>query len=332
MIKLRLTVLILSFFWAGYALAQEEGIPTTVPAQEIPIQIEMSPDFPGPLQSVTFTAQSYLTNVDSDLIVWYVNGIQKLKGIGEKNFTTKTGATGTTLTVTVNVSTDRGVSTAKKVIKPGEVELFWEANSYTPPFYRGKALVPLQGSVRVVAAPRVMVGGKMVAASNMSYKWSVDDKFDKAQSGYGKNIYTFNLPVTAFAPNVQVEAQTLDGSVVIKNDVIIQTVTPQVLFYEVNPLIGVRRERVLSGEEQMSDGEVHLVAFPYFFSATSLADNTLMFKWSQNNGPIEGSSAQKTFGASGSSGNSSIRVEVSKLGKILQSSSNSLNLFYGAAK
>ncbi len=76
-------------------------------------------------------------------------------------------------------------------ITPEDLDIIWQANSYVPPFYEGKALFPPVGTVSFVAMPGFIdSNGNPVNPKKLIYTWSQDTTVLGDKSGYGKNVLT----------------------------------------------------------------------------------------------------------------------------------------------
>ena len=73
-------------------------------------------------------------------------------------------------------------------MQPTSVDVLWSAYSYTPPFYKGKALAPSRGSVVLVALPQLVTrNGSPIEPKNIIYTWSRRGVILGKSSGLGKN-------------------------------------------------------------------------------------------------------------------------------------------------
>jgi hypothetical protein len=116
--------------------------------------IETDPVRPEPNQTVTVSIESYATDLSRSTISWYLNNVLTKEGTGLKQFTFKTGRAGSVSNILIVVKTSEGALLQETLnIHPASLDLVWEAQSYTPPFYKGKAFYPYQGTVKVVAMP-----------------------------------------------------------------------------------------------------------------------------------------------------------------------------------
>src|SRR5680860_358109 len=106
-------------------------------------------------------------------ITWFVNGAEYESGVGKKRISIKTGAVGSTYSVrAVAVSDIETYETSPITFSVANIDLLWEAaQSYTHPFYRGKALPAMDTAVRIVAIPQVSNQGGTVPAASLVYSW-----------------------------------------------------------------------------------------------------------------------------------------------------------------
>lgn len=137
-------------------------------AQVVDVSIEMVPTDPKPGETVTLTAKSYGSDINQSVVSWSYNGKVIASGTGRTSVSVVTPASGAVGTVTVTVNSpglQQGGATL--TLRPGSLDLLWEAvDAYTPPFYKGKALLPVGGAVKLTAIPAPS------APRNLSYNWS----------------------------------------------------------------------------------------------------------------------------------------------------------------
>jgi len=77
------------------------------------------------------------------------------------------GSLGEKKTVTIKVVSRRGGYLEEKItFQPALVDLMWEANTYTPPFYKGKALTSSKSSITVTAIPQLKTSDKKILDPN----------------------------------------------------------------------------------------------------------------------------------------------------------------------
>ena len=112
------------------------------------LTISANPTYPGPDSTVTLTAESPLLDLADSTIQWSVDG--KSAGTGQ-SIQVPLGGLGQETDVAVSVSGDSGSDSASLSLIPASLDLLWEANSYVPPFYQGRALPGSGSTIRVMA-------------------------------------------------------------------------------------------------------------------------------------------------------------------------------------
>jgi hypothetical protein len=118
------------------------------------LNVEIIPTYPRPNEMVFVNLALYTDDLNSADISWYQDGKNVLSGKGEVKYSFKAGSVGTETKIEIRIKLLSGASFSKTfTLNPASVDLVWEANSYVPPFYKGKALHPRQGSLKLVAMP-----------------------------------------------------------------------------------------------------------------------------------------------------------------------------------
>ena len=253
------------------------------------ITINLTPENPGPNQSITLSVQSYSFDLTGANIEWSVDGNRISGGIGKVSFTLMTKSVGTSTSVTVVITPLNGIQTTKHVvITPMSVDLLWEAtDSIIPPFYRGKAMTTSESQVKIVALPQIKSSsGTFLPPSNFTYNWSEQYNGDENNSGYGKNSFLVAMDYLNPTNHVDVSVATIDGLVATKAAIDVNPSTPQLLWYTVNPLYGPVFDTVLSTTVPIKEAQTSVLAEPYFFSPDSSANPTT-YEWMLNEQTIE---------------------------------------------
>jgi len=296
------------------------------------INVEMSPENPGPNQSVYVSLTSYITNINSATITWKINGKTQKTGKGEKSFDFTSGDTGSTVTLDITVATtDSGTINKTLKIKPSSVDLIWQNDGFVPPFYKGKALFSYQNKITFIALPHITnSSGVEISAKNLIYKWTKNGTIDDTSSGFGKNSYTVTPSLIARPLNIQVEATSPSGDGAGRGNALATPVNPSVIFYRKNPLYGIEFQRALTDTVKLQDSkEIAVIAMPFYFKINSPG---IGFKWSINNSPINngsGSNIQVFRQTEGVSGTSYISLSVENENEILQFAKGGFNLAFG---
>ncbi|MCU0660122.1 MAG: hypothetical protein MUD00_00705 [Candidatus Pacebacteria bacterium] len=307
--------------------------PVTIDAQftgNTDITVNVSPTIPGPNEEVVVTLTSLSVNLDTITIRWEINGKTELSGVGEKTLTFKTGGVGSTTTIEASIDVP-GVPTITKriVIQPLAIDLLWEAtDSYTPPFYKGKALLPSEGVVKVVAIPEIKTtSGKMLKPSDFTYTWNRNQREQAINSGNGRNYFSFQQNYLTNEEVITVTAKSVSGNYQATKKVTITPRASKVLFYEFDPALGVRYERMLqdiTGVQVNKEGLI-ITAEPYYFSANTADTAQLSFEWNVNNEEITSPTKKHMLPVQvTTNGVAEIRVKTEARMKLFQEATRSL--------
>lgn len=209
-----------------------------------------------------------------------------------------------------------------------DVLLLWQADSYTPPLYRGKALHPAEGVITIQALPYFISGGSRLSPSTLNFTWKQDSTVLGSQSGIGRDTLIVAGSVLGRPLDISVTASTANGSLEATRVTRIPVTTPLVHFYEDNPVLGIRFERALTGTFNLTDEEVAVEAFPYFFSTNNRFES-LDYEWRVNNQRMQREqNPYITLRQSGTSGQSQLSVSVVHLFNILEQAGRSISVVF----
>lgn len=234
-------------------------------AQVADVAIEMIPTNPESGQTVTLNAQSYSSDINQSVLTWTYNGKTIASGTGKTSVTVVAPPSGSSGTVSVSVNTpglDTG--TASVTLRPGSLDLLWEAvDAYTPPFYKGKALLPVGGAVRLTA-----ISGPNTPKS-LTYNWSKNGSALQSASGYNKT--SIALRHSPLDTQTRISLSAASGTYSAASNTTIAVTDPQAIAY-----------KSTNGYVDYSRGYADTIPFsepgavirvePYYFS---LANNTL---------------------------------------------------------
>ncbi|TSC57539.1 MAG: hypothetical protein Greene041679_301 [Parcubacteria group bacterium Greene0416_79] len=252
------------------------------------LQIVLSPERPRAESVVMLEAESFGANLDSAKIGWSLNGEPALQGIGEKRFSVRLGALGTATAISVTAETRDGRQLTKEVvIRPANVELLFESSGYTPPFYRGKALMPFQGSALIAALPAFVNGrGDRLSPKELIYTWKEDGNIIGDSSGAGRSLFVIASRVPIRSKAVSVEVASGDGALMATAGTEITPVAPRLLLFEDHPLYGIAFHRALRGETPLSKDEMRVSAIPFYFEVPARDSRRVTYSWSLNFAPL----------------------------------------------
>jgi hypothetical protein len=219
------------------------------------------------------------------------------------------------------------IITKKVTVSPQEVALIYEADSYIPPFYKGKGLFNQEGTVRFVALPNMTAAnGTRLNPNNLIYKWIINDTVQGSMSGYGRNSFVYKSGILGGKVKVEVEVSSTDGKTKGRGLMISSPQDSEVLIYEKNPLFGILYNKELSYTDfRLQDKEITLKTEPFSLSTTN--GSGLTYRWSINGGAIpvpENQNYVTLRNSTGQQGTSLINVLVNNPTHILQRTSKSI--------
>ncbi len=320
-----LKIFIFAFvFLPIFSLAQTIDTPYALSNE---LSVEMTPKYPKPNENVSIVLRMYTENLDSAEISWFINDSLVLKGIGETRYSFVTGNIGDQEKIEVRIKLLNGTSFSKSfTLNLASVDLIWESYSYVPPFYKGKALHPRQGALKIVAIPNFVANGKQILPQNLVYTWSNGIKTLESSSGYGKAVLVISGSDLGRAEDISVLVVDRENNIVASEDLYIKPTDPEIVFYEKNPYYGDNFERALTNNYEMKSSELQIFASPFYFSSPQ---ENLTFTWSLNGKTI--SSLKDSMTAlfkkpEGESGRSNLRLNIGQTAKIFQQASKNLTI------
>lgn len=294
---------------------------------------QTKPIYPGPYEEVTVTLVNFLADLGRADISWYLNGKLVTSGKGETEFTFTTGDAGAASAISVIAKTAEGVRIDQKMtVTPAEITIVWEAESYTPPFYKGKALLSPYTAYRLVAIPRFIVAGKTIPPSELVYTWRKNNEVVQKSSGYGKYTYRGEAPMLLWEDAVSVEVSSIGKSLNAYKKIAVAPALGTVLLYEDNPLEGVRYENAIGSEFNLADKELVVKAEPYFFARDDKESGSVMYDWKLNGANISGENDKITFRQEATGeGSAKVSIAIRNAVKTYQSAAAAFTLNFKSA-
>lgn len=264
--------------------------------EDIKTTIEATPKNPRAYENVFLTINSSFVDTSRAEITWSLDGKIILKGIGAESLQFKTGASGKLNKIGVVIKTLDGKIIYKDlVISPSDVDLLWEAYTYTPPFYKGKALDTQESLIKIVAIPQMLdKNGNRLPVEDLVYKWKTKGELRTEASGFGKNILVFRNDIVPVKENIEVEVSSVDNSSTANESLILTITDTKPIIYENNPLLGILFNKALLNTVYMGDSEMRLSVFPFFFSAL-LDEQKATYSWKMNGVMLNTNDANVVF-------------------------------------
>lgn len=282
-----------------------------------PVKFIIAPEVPGPNETVRIEAQGIGTFLGDATITWRVNGVTALSGAGERTLDFTTGELGVRTVVDVVISSpSKGTISRSFIFIPSVVNLIWEADTSTPPLFRGKPLYSAGSPLTITAFPTVIANGRTISSNNFSFQWSRNGGSLPNQSGLGRNTLSFIGDQLRDREVISVDVR-FENVLVGRGSITIPAVKPMVLLYQRDPLLGVRYDNALPSPFSLAEAETSLLAQPYYFSNTSIKNDYLSFVWEIQGKEVVGPSTAEgliTLRQTGSgSGANTLKVELQNL-------------------
>lgn len=306
------------------------GLQANAVTESSSILMNIVPENPNPGEDVTITLSSFAEDLDTANIAWFINNKSISSGIAKKSISLKAPSAGSETSVLAIITFPDSKTQVSTIIKPTEMVILWQAlDSYTPPFYKGKALPAPDTFVKAVAMPEIMVNNTPLNANNMIYSWKKDFSNIQDANGYGKNFLIFRNDYLENSNNIGVTANTIDNKYSSASRVNIRMFDPELLFYKKDISLGTVWNMALGDNYFIKNNDI-LVASPYFISPRDIRRPDLLFRWFINDSPIDIANYQKTVFPlvvePGTSGTSKVKLEIESTDKIFQTAKKEINI------
>ena len=290
--------------------------------------VEIIPNYPRPNEAVFINLTLYTDDLNSADISWYKDDKLVLSGKGKVNYSFMAGNVGKETKIEIKIKLLSGTSFSKLfVLNPASIDLVWEANSYVPPFYKGKALHSRQGNLKIVAMPEFVKNGKRVAPENLIYEWSNGVDVYQSQNGYGKSVLILNGSILGQTDKIEVLVTDPVNNLVAESFLDVSPSDPEIVFYQNDPYYGHIFDTALTGSFDLKTDEVQILVAPYFF--TKEREGLLKYEWRLN-----GTAISNLFGSrtaifrkpENQTGSSNISLRMENTNRILQQADGNLNM------
>jgi hypothetical protein len=300
------------------------------------LDIRVSPTTPAPGARTTVTLTSTSFDLGSSQIAWTLDGNASAAGPGERSFTFTMGPAGRSTVIGITVTPRQGARITRTLtFRPASVTLLWEADTYTPPLYKGRALYSAGAGIRILAIPSVLTSsGASVPSSELIFKWQIGEQAYADRSGLGRDTLLITGSQLREEELVGVTVLRRDGSEAAAAAIRIPATAPLARLYRADELRGVRYERALAGEEPLTTTETTIVAEPYFLSGNARMQPGFTYAWSLNGKEVEPQGEDRTvitLRQQGGEGRATLEfsVESNAYSKLLQSAGAALIFVLG---
>lgn len=273
------------------------------------ISLVSSPRFPNPYSDVTISLNDYSLNLIGADIAWYADGTEIPNTRNAREVRLKTNGAGEDQTVTARITYQGVTYSVSHTIRPIDVDIIIEADTYTPAFYNGRALPSANAPVRAIA---VVDDGNGISWNTYSYRWSLGNTV--LGGGAAKGKYSVTLRAPQFRSEyLSVDLYDSTGTLVGRKTIALEPQEPEMLFYEYSPLRGLYG-RAISSSLAISGEDTTLFAEPYFLNTPLLNTLDVDFTWKLNNKEVPSTTGTPNAISLSASGNrTAARVSASAM-------------------
>jgi hypothetical protein len=246
--------------------------------------ISLEPAHPGPGDVVRLTVHSGSMDVTQDQVVWRVNGAVVRQAPGTSALEIPAGGLGAETVVEADaLAPDGTVASAQTSVIPTEIDLLFSADSYVPPFYKGRALPSAGTNLHLEARARfIRPDQSAIPASDIMYTWRRNNRIMGSVSGQGKFSIVIPAPMMFGTDVISVEAASTDGTFSGVATTRIPSAEPALILYTNHPLFGIMFNQALRTSSAIPGSETTFAAIPYFVEAQNLNDPALSYLWTVN--------------------------------------------------
>ena len=338
--KFFFTFILLTFLSISFCTkVTAQGVsPASIPSQikelDEQIYVNVNPSSPKARDDVKITLEAYGTDLTKAEITWKINGVTAQSGRGLIELDTTAGDEGTSKKIDIAIIPVNGIEVDKSTtIAPEKVDLVWEAKTYTPPFYKGKALYTPQEKVVVAAFPNFKANGTIgIDTKHLTYNWLDNNDSIQEYSGYGKDFVIYQGTII-LDPHTITALVTSDTSSQSTSFVNLAPVQPNVLVYEDSPLYGVLFNDALPASFYLNSSEKTLAAYPYNFGFKWRTDPNIQYTWSMNGEDISTTNQPSMVfkNTSAEAGQTTVGIDIKSISNFLVEASQSLNISFGSS-
>ncbi|MCA9354101.1 MAG: hypothetical protein KC877_01125 [Candidatus Kaiserbacteria bacterium] len=276
--------------------------------------IDLQPTHPRPGEEVTATLNDYQSSLNTS-ITWLFDGKVIEEAANKRQTSFIAGENGSQQIIQV-VLTDGigGKRTINSVITPMYLDIILEPQTHVPDFYLGRAL-PSYGSIVNATA---LVSEATSQNNNYIYTWQFGNQVLEGGPIRGRNQVSFTIPRDP-KTILSVQVSRPDGTVVANRSIFVVQQEPELYFYEVSSLFGVKTTASINSYALIGPSAV-LRAEPYFLDSR-VYNNPGISEWEVDGRATSGLSGnpyEATIQRTRPTGQASLNFHVRSLEQVLQ--------------
>lgn len=286
--------------------------------------IEIQPDFPKPGESITATLNDYSSDTYGSAITWVLNGKELVNFKNQRQATLVANPTGEQQTLEIILSkADGGKRVVSKVIKPIYLDIIIEPQTRVPDFYLGRSLPSIGSIVNATA----LVSGNGLKSTDLVYTWRINREVIEGGPIRGRNQVSFTTPFGEDSV-LSIQVTEPNGTIIASRAILLPIVSPEVKFYEVNSLFGIKNIPI-SSILSLTGNSVVVRAEPYNLDSRVYNDPNI-HEWKINDinsiNTAGGNPYEVTLQKNNSVGTSNLQFHVRDMKQLLQGAKASVEI------
>ncbi len=284
--------------------------------------VVLDPAFPSPETDFTATINDYGADGFGATIEWYFNGTKLDWATNRRSIELTAPRAGESSEIQAVLSSSGGaLQRVSQTITPLYLDIIIEPQTHTPNFYKGRALPTPDSTINATA----LISNPNPLKGEYLYTWRFNNTV--IQGGPLRNInrVSFTMSQDSF-PVLSVTVSKLNGTIIARRSITIPNTTPQVFFYEVSTLYGLKPIALKSPFELISNSNTMRVV-PYNLDS-EVYNNPNVVTWEIDGEPVSpgNNPYEITLEKTGSGAQVEVGFRVQSTTKFLQGARGSLSL------
>lgn len=234
-----------------------------------------------PGSEVTVRVSSSVIDLGGADIAWSINGDPMSEDIGLTSTKITVGPLGEQTHVTAITTFLGKIYRNDVIITPAIMDVLWEAQTATPPFFHGKALPSHMSIIKTLAIPFF---GSSTESTLPEYNWKKDRTISLGTGVGNSSIQTLGAWQNASIP-ITVQAKSGDQN--ISQSLKLPSFIPSAYFYELSPTLGVLTQSAIGGRYEKNATELSLLAVPYGVGNSVRNKGRVQYDWTSNSKNIQ---------------------------------------------
>lgn len=235
--------------------------------------IVLKPTYPAPYSTFSVSLDDYSLPSQTTSVSWKINGSTTVTNNNLRTIEIEAGEVGKPITIEATLGLNGSQSlTLSKTITPIYLDIVVEPQTRTPAFYLGRGLPSTGSEVHLKA----IISGLNIPNKDLVYSWQVNDHFIEGGPLRSRSSISLNVPGgRSFL--VSLKVTSLDGIELIKKNLNLSSIEPEIHFYEKSALYGLNPKSLTS--LNLTGNSATITAEPYYL-AKEIYNQPSLLEWS----------------------------------------------------